>query len=303
MDILRVIYVSLAHMEGSGLDQLLRIRGVATPHNAVDGVFTALFYGNGWLMQWLEGPPLGVRQALRRAMKDPRHDGHRIIHESIGERVLRTPWALRAGDMTRVDSQFAEALLTLAPPGRVDTRGEPARLWEDLVAPWTPTVPTTDDPPPRVLLLAASGDLNFERLRQLATRQKMRAVHERYAHSQPGSHDTGGAYLDLPLADGAPVRLKALARSTLDNQLAMLRQPELAIVYASRDDAETQAFLDHASTRLEDDRRPTPCLVVDEAGTALPLWSTVFPSDPGWRLSAQVLDLLHQRNPSLNSAS
>lgn len=251
-EVARIMYMSVPRMQGSAVDQLLRLRRRAAIRNRADGVHTALYVGTGRILQWLEGPRTGVLAAMARAVRDTRHVSHRLVHDTRGPRTLRDSWVLRASPLVVPGAAWADRV------GRnVDARSEPLQLWERITAPWKgfePAMPADSVSKTkiiRVLLLGAS-DHNFELVRRVAAWQEAPVVYERYGISAPDAPDTGGCYVDVGGEPGRlpRMRLHALARNSLRHHLLAALHWDIVLTVQPPGGATDGSSLEESARRI-----------------------------------------------------
>ena len=85
-DLYALVYSSKAHHELS-LDEIDRILDAAQRHNDREAITGLLLYNRGRFMQYLEGPPQGVRKVFERIKADPRHgEVIELVFEPIASR-------------------------------------------------------------------------------------------------------------------------------------------------------------------------------------------------------------------------
>lgn len=280
------MYTSVSRMQGSAIDQMLRIRQRAAANNGAHGVHTALYLGGGRILQWLEGPRGEVHAALARATRDTRHAAQALLHESEGPRTLGDVWMLRANNHHPV---------TMPMPTQPHT--PPLALWEHWTAPWTGFAAGGEAPPfSRVLLLAADSDQNFAAVQGVASRWRTRVVHERYAIGTANSPDTGGCYTDVEYLSALTglqrIRFHALARRSLRHQLLASTRWDLVLMHLQADSLPENHLLEQASRRFGHDHG-APRIVFCDAPMVNGTRACPCLPDTGAPAPVQVVDARH----------
>lgn len=224
----RLIFASLSQVDGPVLDEMRRIRDHAVANNQPTGLRVALLHMSGWFVEWIEGPAPGIRALLDRVVQDPRHQGLRVLHQSVGQPRLFRPWigAIVQGHETSGD--FARRLFALQ--DRPDALPDPASVWLRLCSPAAADMPLPHGSCPRGMLLSAQGATAFEWLQTLAVAFKRPLVRRRFAAAADEVRDVESDYLDLPAVGPAGWRLVAQARKGLAMGVAHAFLPDHAAV-------------------------------------------------------------------------
>lgn len=226
----RLIYASLANVNGPVLDEMRRIRDRAVFNNQPAGLRVALLHMSGWFVEWIEGTAPGIRALLDRVARDRRHQGLRVVHQSVGRPRLFRPWigALVQGD--EGPSAFARRLFALEADLQHAQESEPASVWLRLCAPPAPDMPVPAGLFPRAMLISAHGTQAFDVLTALASRFRRPLVRRRFAGAADEVRDVESDYLDLAASGQAGWRLIAQARKGLAMGVAHAFLPDHAAV-------------------------------------------------------------------------
>ncbi len=225
-DVDRVVMASRATSIDSVYGQMERIRAAALRQNVPAGVHGVLVYLSGWYLLWVEGPSAGVREALRRVARDPRHYSPRVLHFSQGPRLLPTPWSmmmLPSSDTADAVGQRVDALRTLLLSGR---QFSPTSVLRRVAAPFgLPLGAGVTDPESfhRVGICAAESAPAFGLVRWIAGQQGQPTRHRRVAGEE--GLDAGMDQVDI-LVDNLPCRLNALPWQSLVHGLLRVYLPE-----------------------------------------------------------------------------
>lgn len=226
----RLIYASLSNVDGPVLDEMRRIRDHAVLNNQPAGLRVALLHMSGWFVEWIEGTAPGIRALLDRVAQDPRHQGLRVLHESVGKPRLFRPWIGAIVQGEEGTGAFARRLFALEDSLHRGGATEPASVWLRLCSPAAPDMPVPDGLFPRAMLLSAQGSMSFDLLAALAARLKRPLVRRRFAGAADEVRDVESDYLDLPAVGQAGWRLIANARKGLAMGMAHAFLPDHAVV-------------------------------------------------------------------------
>jgi hypothetical protein len=90
-EVTRVICASISQMEGSVMDELLKIRDRNCVPDAAPPVRGAVLYSRGWFVLWLEGDEAEIDTVMRKAASDPRNAHQKEIHRSGGGAKITSP--------------------------------------------------------------------------------------------------------------------------------------------------------------------------------------------------------------------
>jgi len=110
-DLGRLIYASICQVDGPVLDEMRRIREHAVVNNQAHNIRVALMHRCGWFVEWIEGPPDGIRALMERVALDPRHRSLRVVHESVGKPRLFKPWIGSIAEATEGTGEFARRVV------------------------------------------------------------------------------------------------------------------------------------------------------------------------------------------------
>jgi Sensors of blue-light using FAD len=89
---------------------LPQILAVAQARNSAVGVTGALLVCNGWFVQALEGPMKAVLETYGRVMKDPRHEGLKVIEATPTRERHFSEWSMCGLQLSPVDREIVETL-------------------------------------------------------------------------------------------------------------------------------------------------------------------------------------------------
>ena len=191
------------------------IRAAAVRHNQPAGVHTALLHQSGWFVQWKEGPPDAVATIMDRIARDPRHRSMRLLHHSVGQRLLPGVWTMAIVQCADCADDFGRRVEALHGARQRGQLYLPAACWRMLSTPQRhPRAAQQPDGEAfqRVLLCSAQADDAFVLVAKLAAQQGADIVHRRFAG--PCDLDVGTDYIDIEDA-GRVLRLIAMARKGL----------------------------------------------------------------------------------------
>lgn len=226
----RLIYASLSNVDGPVLDEMRRIRDHAVRNNQPAGLRVALLHMSGWFVEWIEGSAPGIRALLDRVAQDPRHQGLRVLHESVGKPRLFRPWIGAIVQAGEGSGAFARRLFALEDSLHRGGATEPASVWLRLCSPAASDMPVPDGLFPRAMLLSALGSTAFDLLTELAVQLKRPLVRRRFAGAADEVRDVESDYLDLPAVGRTGWRLIANARKGLAMGMAHAFLPDHAVV-------------------------------------------------------------------------
>lgn len=213
----RLIYVSLSNVEGSVFEQMLRMREGALARNLADKVNVALLYQSGWFIEWMEGPPSGIRAVMERVARDTRHRQITVVHSSRGLRRLTQPWSMAIKQTGDKPGNFAPRVFALQEQYLDKVAIEPISAWRQLSFPVLG--PTSSGRAERfgcqrVMLCAAIGTQSFDIVQWLGQKHRWTVVNQRCAGERGG--DVAMSYVDLAVPVSAVVRrVVAVARNGL----------------------------------------------------------------------------------------
>jgi hypothetical protein len=221
----RLLYASLSCVSGSVFDEMLKIRDRALKRNVVDQVYAALLYQSGWFVQWMEGPPEGIRLAVRRLEGDPRHQRLRIIHRGNGPRRLTQPWSMAfRQEREELPEQFACRIIELEEQA-AQWEPEPATIWRRLSLPTKCAGYATDledHPYQRVMVVAAEGTKSFDLVRWLACEHHVDVSAQRIAGTQSRVRDVAAEHVDVPASKGS-IRRRVIAMARNGLQIGLIQ--------------------------------------------------------------------------------
>ena len=211
--VLRLACASFWPFSGSPLGHLLGLRKRLVRAVTARGVRVAVLHRAQWLVHWIEGPPGAVDMAWQRIQRMPELEAHRLLHRSLGQRVLREPLHIAAVFRNERSDQVAWRIAQVADD--VLALGEPVRLGNALAA------PGVAPPCGSIVLASAREHDDVDLLRRLVYRHGGDLVYRRFASADPAHFDTGAAYADFPSDCGCSVRMHVLSRRCLRNELVL----------------------------------------------------------------------------------
>ena len=215
----RLMYVSQCCVCSSVFEEMQAIREHALRRNVADQVHVALLYQAGWFMEWMEGPPEGVRAVLRRVARDRRHRGLRLIHMSRGPRRLTEPWSMAIKQVNEPSDAFEARVVALRQELREGRSPDPATIWRRLSMPLRGARAAGQDASAslqRVMVCSARGTGSFDLVRWLGDARGCEVLDQRFAGARAEARDVATAYVDLDTAMGSVVRrVVAMARNGL----------------------------------------------------------------------------------------
>ena len=232
-DLGRLIYASICTVEGPVLDEMRRIRDHAVANNREHHIRVALMHRCGWFVEWIEGPPDGIRTLMERVALDQRHRSLRVVHESVGKPRLFKPWIGSIAEATESTGEFARRVMALHERHARGKGYEPASVWRSLCSPLPGHVEVAaarEGTYQRVMMMSAARTDAFDLLRWLAVREKHSVVHRRFAGAARDALDVESDYLDLPHQAKAGRRLIANARKGLAMGMTHAFLPDYAAV-------------------------------------------------------------------------
>lgn len=225
----RLLYASLCCVDGPVFEEMLRIRDHALRRNVADDVYVALLYQAGWFMEWMEGPPAGVRAVMRRVARDPRHRNLRLLHLSHGQRRLTEPWSMAYTGDHEKPSEFASRAMALRGK-RHQQRLDPASVWRRLSMPLNGSGVAgamESDLFQRVMVCSARGTQSFDLVHWLGEQNRRKVTSQRFAGAQARVRDVATDYVDLDRGAGSVVRrVIAMARNGLHIGLTQAFLPD-----------------------------------------------------------------------------
>lgn len=224
----RLIYVSLSNVEGSVFEQMLRIRERALARNLANKVNVALLYQSGWFIEWMEGPPSGIRAVMERVARDTRHRQITVVHSSRGPRRLTQPWSMAIKQTGDRQSNFAPRAFAFREQYLDNVATDPISVWRKLSFPIlgpTSTGRAERFECQRVMMCAAIGAQSFDVVQWLGERYRRTVVNQRCAGDRGG--DVAMSYADLAIPVNAVVRrVVAVARNGLQIGVIQALLPE-----------------------------------------------------------------------------
>lgn len=255
-DLGRLIYASICQVDGPVLDEMRRIRDHAVVNNQAHNIRVALMHRCGWFVEWIEGPPDGIRALMDRVTLDPRHRSLRVVHESVGRPRLFKPWIGSIAAATESTGEFARRVMALHERHQKGKGYEPASVWRSLCSPLPGHVEVAaarEGSYQRVMLMSAARTDAFDLLRWLAAREKRAVVHRRFAGAARDALDVESDYLDLPHQAAAGRRLIANARKGLAMGMthAFLPDYAAAVIVLDADPERNEHLLDRLLTACQ----------------------------------------------------
>lgn len=226
----RVVYASQSKIDGSVYAEMESIRASAMRHNPPVGVATALLYQSGWFVQWKEGPAEAMQALMARVAKDRRHHSLRIIHASLGPRLLDGPWSMAIVQRAEKSDDMTRRVLDLCRRVEDGVEYAPPAIWRQLSTPMRHVAATLQSEPDafqRVLVCASFGAASSELVRWLARSAKEEVVQRRFAGSQ--DRDVSTDLVDFVQKDRV-MRVVSMARAGLSLPLTRAFMPDYSHV-------------------------------------------------------------------------
>jgi hypothetical protein len=217
----RVVYASESNLRGSVYAEMERIRASAVRHNVPAGIHTALLYQSGWFVQWKEGPLEAIGELMTRIEQDPRHREMRIVHSSMGPRLLSGPWSMAI--VLADDTWEAMTARVQAARERMEN-GEPyspAAVWRRISTPLHHPGAGQGahaEVFQRITVCDSRGEASFRLVQWLGHAHGAPVVHRRFAGEE--GLDVGTEDVDFEYGDRV-ARVIAMARKGL--QLPLTR--------------------------------------------------------------------------------
>ena len=205
----RLVYASVCLVQEAVLDEMRRIRDHALAHNGPEGIRVALLYMSGWFVEWMEGPEGAIEALLQRVAQDPRHQGIKVIHRSVGRPRLFRPWIGSIVQTPERPDAFGLRVFEQLDRFEAGQVVDPASVWLALCSPAVAAMPTPLGQYPRIMLLSARGARTFDLITWLASVQRQPLVRRRFAGAADDAHDVESDYLDLPVHGRQGLRLIA----------------------------------------------------------------------------------------------
>ena len=134
-EVSRLVFASRANVRTGVYDEMERIRASALRHNEPKGVSTALLHQSGWFVQWKEGPGDAVLELMERVRCDRRHHAMRIVHASLGPRLLDGPWSMAIVQCGEDPADMGERVERLRRDVLAGRRHSPPAVWRQLSTP------------------------------------------------------------------------------------------------------------------------------------------------------------------------
>ncbi|MCB2019098.1 MAG: BLUF domain-containing protein [Hydrogenophaga sp.] len=229
----RLIYASISSLDGPVLDEMRRIRDHAVANNAKYKLRVALMHRCGWFIEWIEGPPEGIRELMARVSLDERHRSLKVVHESVGHPRLFKPWIGSIAEPNESAGEFARRVMALH-ERHVKGKGyEPASVWRSLCSPLPGHVEVAaarEGSYQRVMMMSAARTDAFGLLHWLAAQEGRPVVHRRFAGAAHDALDVESDYVDLPDQSSRGRRLIANARKGLAMGMTHAFLPDYAAV-------------------------------------------------------------------------
>jgi hypothetical protein len=113
------VYCSRA-ADGVDLDEVARIVAFAQSRNRARDITGMLVFDNGVFLQWVEGPPIRVRELTKSLFRDPRHFDVVPLEESIEKRERLYPdWEMEPVKSEDLRAVLEDAVISTEDPGTV----------------------------------------------------------------------------------------------------------------------------------------------------------------------------------------
>jgi hypothetical protein len=220
-EVTRVICASISQMEGSVMDELLKIRDRNCVPDAAPPVRGAVLYSRGWFVLWLEGDEAEIDTVMRKAASDPRNAHQKEIHRSFGAPTLTEPVTLVATQGAEGPGAFGRRVYHFRRQWQQGLIQEPAAIWQYLSAPCTVSDVPEREPDRHIALVSAENNGPIDLLRKLGEQSGSEVVYQRFARGQRHTSDVGVSYVDLVIS-GRVCRVQLLSRRALPHR--MVRQ-------------------------------------------------------------------------------
>jgi hypothetical protein len=220
-EVTRVICASISQVEGSVMDELLKIRNHNCGPDAAPPVRGALLYSRGWFVLWLEGDQAEVDAVIRKAAIDPRNAHQKEIHRSVGAPTLTEPLTLVATQGAEGPGAFGRRVYYFRKQWQQGLIQHPAAIWQYLSAPCTASDLHECQPDRHIALVSAEANGPIDLLRKLGEQFGSEVVYQRFARGMSHTSDVGVSYVDLPIS-GEVCRVQLLSRRALPHR--MVRQ-------------------------------------------------------------------------------
>jgi hypothetical protein len=230
LPVARLIYASESLVQESVLDEMRRIRDHALANNGPQGIRVALLFMSGWFVEWMEGPEGAVQALVERVAQDPRHQGLKVIHRSVGRPRLFRPWIGSIVQTPERSDAFGLRVFEQLDRFEAGQVVDPASVWLALCSPAVTDMPAPLGQYPRIMLLSARGARAFELLTWLSRVQGQPLVRRRFAGGVDDAPDVESDYLDLPAHGRRGLRLIANARKGLAMGMTHAFLPDYAAV-------------------------------------------------------------------------
>jgi len=253
----RFVGAGLARMEGSIIEQLLRMRAVIGRFNAARGLRTALLYTGGWFVQWHEGPAAAIDRTweISRSHKTQHHP--RVVHRSRGPASLTEPVQIAALLGPDKATDIARELFEIEREQESEAL-RPADIWRRFAAPPPARFAGESDRSHRAIAVVSEYTESVDLIRVMAERCRVPMHYQRFAGPDPKAGDAGAAYVDLG-SWGHRTRVQALSRHALHLSIARLAFARIdCVVLLAGRSAHSAAALYDAAAPLVAARDPAP---------------------------------------------
>jgi hypothetical protein len=262
----RIMYASVAAIEGSIYEEMEKIRTSAVRHNEPAGVATALLYQSGWFVQWKEGPGEALLRIMDRVSGDSRHNSLRIVHSSRGPRLLDGPWSMAVVHCADKPAEMMQRVNDLRRQMEAGVHFGPPAIWRRLSTPMRHVGAMRQQDPEafqRVLVCCAGGMDSFGLVQWLAEKRGEEVVHRRFFGAQ--DLDVGTDYVDVAYGERV-LRLIAMARNGLHLPLTRAFLPDYShlVLLLSGHAARDQLLLEKVVQACARLARPPVLLAVAE---------------------------------------
>ncbi|MEJ6023933.1 hypothetical protein [Ramlibacter sp. PS4R-6] len=223
-EVTRAVCASLSRVEGSVMQELLKLRNELVAPGARVRVKYAVLYTSGWLVLWVEGSEDAVRKAIARAAADPRNEHQKLLHFSRGPAGLADRVLVATTQTTLRPTQFARWVVHLIDEG---AGMEPSEIWNRLGAPCLiDRSPQPQRPVQQYAFIAADDHGPVDQLRRLGEHFKSPVVYQRFGVAQHRSPDMGMAYVDVWVRRG-PARIRLLSGAAMARSAVRHSMPPL----------------------------------------------------------------------------
>jgi hypothetical protein len=218
-DVVRVVSASVSGVANSTHAEMEKARNQAMSRYPVDGIHRMLVCQGSWVLYWAEGPGPAIDELLERIRLDTRTHSMRVLHLSMGPRLLPTPWSMMlAVNVARGASlDMARRVIGLQEDLQRNRQYSPMSVMRRLSAPLQlpPVSPSSVVDPEAFHRVGISASVNqqaFDFVAWLANTHEQPLVQRRISGTE--GLDSGSDYVEF-MGRTWPCRVIAVARTTL----------------------------------------------------------------------------------------